>query len=179
MPPGSSVTYTATGKLSSAASGTFSESASVTAPSGVTDPNVANNTSTDSDIVTLTADLKITVNDGKTTAVPGAQDTYTIVVTNSGPSNVGGVAIRDTFPSIFTGITHTATQTGGASGFTASGSGNINDTVTMPAGSKITYKATGTISASATGSIANTATVNSPSADPNTANNSATDTDTL
>jgi uncharacterized repeat protein (TIGR01451 family) len=179
MPPGSSVTYTATGKLSSAASGTFTESASVTAPSGVIDPNVANNTGTDSDIVTLTADLKVTVNDGKTTAVPGAQDTYTIVVTNSGPSNVGGVAIRDTFPSIFTGVTFTATQSGGASGFTASGSGNINNTVTMPTGSKITYKATGTISSSATGSISNTATVSPSSADPNTANNSATDTDAL
>jgi hypothetical protein len=51
----------------------------------------------------------------------------------------------------------------------------------MLAGSKITYKATGTISASATGSIANTATVNAPSGvtDPKLANNSATDTDTL
>jgi hypothetical protein len=46
----------------------------------------------------------------------------------------------------------------------------------MPAGSKITYKATGTISASASGSISNTATVITPSrlTDPNTANNTAT-----
>src|SRR5947207_7749166 len=56
-------------------------------------------------------------------------------------------------PDTFTGVTFTATQIGGASGFTPSGSGNINDTVTMPAGSKITYKAHGRISASATGSI--------------------------
>jgi hypothetical protein len=51
----------------------------------------------------------------------------------------------------------------------------------MPPASTITYKATGTISASATGSISDTATVTAPTGvlDPNTANNSATDTDTL
>jgi hypothetical protein len=53
--------------------------------------------------------------------------------------------------------------------------------VSMPTNSEITYKATGTISASATGSISNTATVTSPNGvpDPNTANNNATDADTL
>ena len=89
--------------------------------------------------------------------------------------------ITDSFPSRFTGVTYTATQIGGASGFTASGSGNINNTVTMPSGSKITYKATGTISASATGSISDTGTVTAPSGvtAPIPSNNSATDTDTL
>ena len=103
------------------------------------------------------------------------------MVTNAGPSKVTGAVMRDSFPSAFTGVTYTAAQSGGAFGFNASGSGNINNTVTMPPGSKITYKATGTISASATGSISDTATVTAPSGvtDPNTANNSATDTDTL
>jgi len=155
--------------------------ASVTAPSGISDPDLANNSATDTDNITIKADLKITVTDGKTSALPGAKSTYTIVVTNAGPSKVIGAVIRDTFPSTFTGVTYTATQSGGASGFSASGSGNINNTVTMPVGSKITYKATGTISASATGLISNKATVTPPSGvtDPNTANNSATDTDTL
>jgi Domain of unknown function DUF11 len=94
---------------------------------------------------------------------------------------VTGTVIRDRFSSAFTGVTYTATQSGGAFGFGASGSGNINNTVTTPGGSKITYKAIGTISASASGSISNTATVTTPSrvADPNTANNTATDNDTL
>ena len=103
------------------------------------------------------------------------------MVTNAGPSKVTGAVIRDSFPSAFTGVTYTATQSGRASGFTASGGGNINNTVTMPLASTITYKATGTISASGTGSISDTATVAAPTGvtDPNTANNSATDTDTL
>jgi uncharacterized repeat protein (TIGR01451 family) len=155
--------------------------ASVSAPSGLADPNLANNTATDSDTIALKADLKVTVGDGKTAATAGTKNTYTIVVTNVGPSKVTGAVISDNFPSIFTGVTYTAAQSGGATGFTASGSGNINNTVTMPVNSTITYKATGTISASATGSISDTATVTAPSGvtDPITANNSATDTDTL
>ena len=65
---------------------------------------------------------------------------YTIVVTNAGPSKVTGAVIRDSFPSAFTGVTYTATQSGGAFGFNASGSGNINNTITMPPGSKITTR---------------------------------------
>ncbi len=181
MPSGSKITYMAKGKLSSAATGTLSNSAQVAVPGRVTDPNTTNNTATDTNTISFRADLKVTVNDGKTAAVPGTKDTYTIVVTNVGPSNIAGAVINDSFPSTFTGVTYTATQTGGASGFTAAGSGDIHNTVAMPAGSKITYKANGTISASATGSISNTATVTSPTGapDPNTANNSATDTDAL
>jgi len=163
MPAGSVITYKATGKVSSSATGTLSNTATVTAPSGVPDPNTANNTATDSDTITYKADLKVTVTDGKSAATAGSKNTYTIAVTNLGWSNVSGAVINDSFPSSFVAVTYTATQSGGASGFSATGSGNIHDAVAMPSGSKITYKATGTISASATGSIANTATVNVPS----------------
>src|SRR5207247_6015761 len=85
------------------------------------------------------------------------------------------------FPNIFTGVTFTATQTGGALGFTASGTGNINDTVTLPIGSTITYTATGTLSPFATGTLSDTVAVTAPAgvSDPNLTNNSATDTDTI
>ena len=148
LPATSSVTYKATGKISSSANGTLSNTATVTPPKGANDPSSANNSATDSDTIRYKADLKITVTDGKTTAVAGQKNTYTIAVNNIGPSNVSGAVISDTFPSAFTGVTYTATQAGGASGFAASGSGNINNTVTMPPGSKITYKATGMIGAS-------------------------------
>jgi uncharacterized repeat protein (TIGR01451 family) len=179
LPAGSKIIYKAKGKLSSAATGTLLNTATVTVPAEVIDPNTANNSVTDSDTITLKADLKGTITDGKTAAVAGTKTTYTIVVTNAGPSNVTGAAIEDSFPASFSGVIFTATQTGAATGFTATGSGNISDTVNMPAASKITYKATGTISASATGSISDTITVTSGIADPNTANNTATDSDTL
>src|SRR5438128_2224082 len=108
---------------------------------------------------TPSADLRVTVTDIKDTVVAGTRNTYTVVVKNLGPNDVTGASVSDIFPDIFTEVTFTATQTGGASGFTASGTGNINDMVTMPTGSGITYRATGTISSSAQGSISDTATV--------------------
>src|SRR5438132_3919005 len=181
MPSDSKITYKAKGKVNPSATGTISNTASVTPPAGLNDPNPRNNTATDTDSITIKADLKVTVTDGKTAAVPGTKDTYTIVVTNVGPSNIAGAVIQDHFPSTFTGVTFTATQSGGATGCTRSGSGDVAQTVAMPSGSHITYKATGTISASATSSISNTATVSIPTEviDPNTANNPATDTDAL
>src|SRR5947207_2970621 len=180
MPSGSKITYKAKGKVNPSATGTISNTASVIPPAELNDPNPRNNTATDTDSITVKADLKVTVTDGKTAAVPGTKDIYTIVVTNVGPSDIAGAVIQDHFPSTFTGVTFTATQGGDATGFTI-GSGDVAQTVAMPSGSHITYKATGTISASATSSISNSATVSIPAEviDPNTANNTATDTDTL
>ena len=181
MPVGSKITYAAAGTITSSATGSISNTATVTVPNGVSDPINANNIATDSDTISLKADLKVTITDGKTTAIAGQKDTYTIVVTNLGPSNVIGAVVSDSFPGIFTGVTFTATQSGGALGFTANGSGNISDTLAMPSGSNITYKATGTISPTASGTLSDTATVTAPngSTDPNLANNTATDNDTL
>jgi uncharacterized repeat protein (TIGR01451 family) len=115
----------------------------------------------------------------ETTAIAGTKNTYTIVVTNGGPSTIPSAIINDSFPAGFDRLTFTASQTGGATGFSTIGTANITDTVSMPAMSRIIYKATGTISASATGSISDTASVTSDISDPNTANNSSTDSDTL
>jgi uncharacterized repeat protein (TIGR01451 family) len=164
MPSGSVLTYTATGTTSpSAPSGTLSDTATVTAPSGVTDNNLTNNTATDTTTLTLQADLKVPVTDGMKRVTAGQSNTYTITVTNNGRGYVTGARVTDTFPGLFTGVTLTATRPGGASGFTASGSGNINDIVTMPSLSVITYRATGTVSTQATGTLSDTATVTAPS----------------
>lgn len=127
------------------------------------------------------ADLAITKTDGVTTVTAGGTTTYTITATNPAAGTAATpVTIADTFPAGLT-CTYTSVAAGGATGNTASGSGNINDTtVTMPAGSSVTYTATCAISAAATGTIANTATIAGPAGlDPNAANNSATDTDTV
>src|SRR5260370_42149825 len=102
-------------------------------------------------------------------------------MSNLGPSDVNGAVVSDIFSAEFTGAIFTATAARGATGFAASGSADINDSVTMPSGSKITYKAKGTISSSATGSISDTATLTAPSGvkDPKPTNNNDTDTNTL
>jgi uncharacterized repeat protein (TIGR01451 family) len=181
IPAGGSVLYVATGTISSAATGTMANSATVTAPAGV-DPDPSNNTDGFSITLTPQADLKITKTDNKSqSAVPGTTITYTITVTNAGPSDAVGATVSDVFPAALGGVTFTAVQTGNATGFTATGSGNIGDTVAMPAGSTITYTATGTISHAATGTLTNTATVTAPTGttDPDTTNNSASDPVTL
>ncbi len=111
----------------------------------------------------------------------GEQTTYTIVVTNNGPDGVAGARVTDYFPSKITGVTYTATSTGGATGFTPAGSGDINDAVDMPAGSTITYQATGTVSMTARDKIRNRALVTAPAGttDPQLRNNRAGDVDTV
>ncbi|MBL8299140.1 MAG: DUF11 domain-containing protein [Rhodanobacteraceae bacterium] len=179
LPAGASVTHTASCTISGSASGSLSNTATVAAPAGVTDPTPGNNSATDTDTLAASADLSITKTDGVTSATPGGSVTYTITSSNAGPSNASGATVADTFPASLT-CTWTCAGAGGGT-CTASGSGNISDTVNLPAGGSVTYTASCAISASATGSLTNTATVAAPAGvtDPTPGNNSATDVDAL
>ena len=178
LPAGASTTYTASCTISSAAVGSLSNTATVSS-SSVADSNPANNSATDTDTLTPQADLSITKTDSVTTATPGGSVTYTITASNAGPSSAPGSTVADTFPASLT-CTWTCTGAGGGT-CTASGSGNINDAINLPAGGSTTYTASCTISAAASGTLSNTATVTAPGGvtDPTPGNNSATDTDTL
>lgn len=137
-----------------------------------------------SNTATLTVDesvdLLITKTDGNLAVDPGEAITYTIVVSNTGPSNAIDARVFDTIPSSLTGVAWTCAAGTGAA-CTANGSGNIADTVTIPAGSEVTYSVSATVLASATTDIVNSASVVAPAGvtDSDTFNNSATDTDTL
>src|SRR5437660_1649169 len=54
--------------------------------SPVPDPNTANNTASDTDTVTKSADLGITKSDSPGTVIAGGTLTYTLTVSNAGPS---------------------------------------------------------------------------------------------
>src|SRR5215468_10843031 len=179
LPAGGSVTYTASCTISAAATGTLSNTATVAAPGGVTDPTPGNNSATDSDTLAASADLAITKTDGVTTATPGGSVTYTITASNAGPSSAPGSNVADTFPAPLT-CNWTCVGAGGGT-CTAAGSGNINDTINLPAGGSTTYTASCTISAAATGTLSNTAAVSAAGSviDPDPSNNSATDNDPI
>ena len=98
--------------------------------------------------------------DGVTTATAGGSVTYTITASNAGPSNAPGATVADTFPAALT-ATWTCVGAGGGT-CTAAGSGNIDDTVNLPAGGSVTYTASASLAASATGTLVNTATVTAP-----------------
>src|SRR6185436_10066049 len=106
--------------------------------------------------------------------------TYTIGVTNAGPSDVAGATVTDVFPSGLTGVTWTCAASAGAN-CAASGSGNINDTVNLARGASLTWTAQATVASGATGTLVNTASAAVPEgvSDPAAGNNSATDTDSI
>ena len=179
IPAGSSVTYTVNATVSPSASGPLTNTASVSAPAGASDPNPGNNSATDTDVQgASTADFSVTKTDGVASYVPGASLTYAIVVSNAGPASVSGATVTDTLPASIASATWSCVAPVGAS-CTASGSGSITDSVTIPAGSSVTYTVNASVSPSATGPLANTASVAVPAgvADPNPGNDSATDTD--
>jgi uncharacterized repeat protein (TIGR01451 family) len=176
---GASVTYTVSGDLAAGASGSLVNSASVGVPIGVTDPDLANNSATDVDALVPTAELSVSKSDGVVSEVPGTSVSYTVVVSNAGPSDVVGASVADAMPSSLLGASWTCVAVNGAC--VSSGSGSILTAVDLAAGGTATFVVTGIVSSSATGSITNTATVTMPagSNDPNPANNSATDVDAL
>ena len=112
---------------------------------------------------------------------PGETITYTIVVNNSGPSNVTGAAVSDTIPSSLTGVSWTCAASAGASCASGTNTGNISDTVNIPNGGSLTYTITATVWSTDTTDVINTATVTPPSGvtDTNPGNNSATVVDHL
>ena len=174
LPSGSSITYTVTGTVAATANTSLSNTATVTATNGTTTE------ATDNDnLLTITkvdnrGGSSITPSTG--TVTPGSSLTYTIVVSNTGPDIVAGAAVSDPFPGNLTGVSYTSVATGGATDSNPTGSGGtLADTVTLPAGSSITYTVTGTVASTATTSLSNTATVTAT----NGTTTQATDNDNL
>lgn len=183
LPAGSSVTYTVQAAIRPSAAGNLINTAIVTPPVGATDPNPNNNSATDSNSPSLQADLSITKTDNTSTYTSGSTTTYIIEVRNSGPSNVFGAIVADVKPGQIANWTWTCVQAaGGAAGCDGvqSSVANFIDTIDLPAGSSITYSVQASISGSATGTLINNATIAPPTAvnDPNSGNNTATDTNT-
>lgn len=126
------------------------------------------------------ANLDVTLTNGQTTSVPGIMTTYTLTVRNLGPGNATGARVIDTLPGALTGVTWTCAPSG-AGTCPASGAGNINAIVNIPAGQEVVFSITGTVNPAATGTLVNQASAFSPPVinDPNLLNNLAIDTDTL
>ncbi|MDE3087943.1 MAG: DUF11 domain-containing protein, partial [Chloroflexota bacterium] len=175
------VTYTITATVSSTATGTLVNTGYVAPPVGTLDPNPSNNSSTDTATVQLTADLGILKTHTPEPVTAGQMITYTLVVTNAGPSAVTGATITDTFPAILTSPAWTCVASIGSNCTSASGSGDLNTSANMLVNGIITYTITATVSSTATGTLVNTGYVAPPvgAIDPNPSNNNATDVATL
>ena len=105
------------------------------AAAGVTDPVPGNNAATDTNPVGPQADLAISKSSTPKPYVPGAPLTYTVMVSNAGPSDVINARVQDALPPALAAFGWTCTPSGaGASCGTANGSGDIDALVTLPVG---------------------------------------------
>ena len=77
--------------------GTIANTATITPPAAVPDFNPANNTAMASAPIATSADLRVTKS-GPATGQRGNNVTYTIVVTNAGPSDAQNVVVTDPTP---------------------------------------------------------------------------------
>jgi uncharacterized repeat protein (TIGR01451 family) len=185
------ITCTAGAGTSIALNGTASFSlvmqVSATAPSGTNIPdtatasagNVVPNLTTNSATATVlvananSADMAIVKTAAPNPVSQGETVTYTLAVTNNGPASATTVTVADTLPTAVTYISLTTT-TGTCS--------EAGGTVTCLLGTMANAgTATITIAAIAgtPGIVSNTATVTADQTDPNTANNSSTQTETI
>ena len=97
LPVGGSVTYTATCNIAPSATGTLSNTATVS--SSTTDPVPGNNSATDTDTLTPSADLAVTGSPSPDPAGVHRDVTFSILAANGGPSDAVGVTLTTTLPA--------------------------------------------------------------------------------
>jgi uncharacterized repeat protein (TIGR01451 family) len=179
---GTTATFKVTGRIVASATGSLVNTATIAPPVGTDDVNTVNNSATDTDTIIPKADLSITKNDGVTTIAPGQTNQYTIVVSNAGPSAVINATVVDTLPTGLSAMTGLAWKCTAGACLTASGTGNLNTTVSLLSGQTATYVTTVSLSTTAPlTTVSNTVRVafaaGDNTFDPNLANNSFTETD--
>lgn len=131
-------------------------------------------------LTTAVTDLEVTVDDGVTSVSPGGNTTYTIVVTNHGPTAVTGAPLTQTSTGVTPGAWTCVGSGGTAACSAASGSGALSGvTVTLGVGESVTI--TQAAVAGASGTTNTRVSVASPAAvpDSNTANNTDQDINTI
>ena len=168
LPVGTSVEYQISGQVDPGAlPGFLSNTATVATAAGVTETNLANNSATDNDTnVTQEADLQMEKTPVTTNVTAGGSVTYTLKVTNNGPSNSTGSTVIDTFPADLTHSSNTCGSTPAGSMFTWT-------VGALGPGAMASCTVTFDVSSAATANIVNSATVTAIETDPNAANDTA------
>ena len=176
---GGTATLVANVSLSPTATSLLVNSANVSVPAGMTELNTVDNLAIDTDTLTPRVNLSLSKTDNRTSINPGQSNTYSIAVTNNGPSAVNGVGVSDIFPDKLSNITWTCTATSGSACAASSvQSGNINTNVNLYPGGTATINASGMVKDDATGVLSNSVNITSP-IDPLNNNKSATDTTSI
>ena len=165
---GASVVVLIRGVLDSACTGNITNTAAVSSPTP--DPNPNNNISTITTQVNTLADISVVKSGNPNPVIAGETLTYTMVVSNAGPSDALDVVLSDAIPACV--LNPEYSLNGGTTWIAWTGSVNLG---TIAAGApSITVLIRGRVDPSCTVSITNTATVSSQTPDPNPNNNTST-----
>ncbi len=168
-----------------ATSGNVSNVAAVSVPAGMTDPNGANNSATDTDTVSGVPSLIITKSNGVSTVNAAGSTSYTVTITNNGTATATGISWTDVVGS---GLTITGIAPGTASAGSVLGTCSLitlscTGITVAASGGSVTYTVTATVTGIAGNNAVNTAnvggggcTAGSPSSP---ANCTSTDTDLI
>lgn len=177
FPLGATTTFTLVAHVASSATTTpVSNTANVSATSG--DPNSLNDMSSTSATLTRSADMSV-VKSGPATIIAGTNITYTVTVTNGGPSDALNATMSDTTPPNTTFVS--SDQTSGPL-FTCAeplvgGTGAVSCSITsFASGATAVFSIVLNVSPAATGSIVNTANTGSSTTDPDPGDNSSSST---
>lgn len=163
LAPGTPLTFTLLGSVPAAATAASVINTAVVSTL-TTDPTPGNNTATSLVSVTREADLTVSKT-GPTTVVAGESITWTIDVSNDGPSVARNVTVTDVLPA---GVTDVSV--------TGAGCDALPCTIpTLDPDGSVGLTVSGTVSPGLTGTaVVNTATVAGADLDPNPSDNSAT-----
>ena len=135
-----------------------------------TEINLGDNSDSESTLVVAEADLAITKAAGSATVVAGTQLNYTVVVTNSGPSDAPNVVVVDTLPAGTSFVSSTGGCVEAPAGILTCALGDL------AAGASTSFNVTVDVDADVPEAtvLANLVTVDSEADDPNLGDNSDT-----
>ncbi len=144
------------------------------------DPDAGNNTATASVAVVPVADLAVSKSDGVASVEAGGSTQYAITVAHvAGAASVTDAQLQDVLPADLA-CSWTCSAAGGASCGAVGGGGDVNETLSLVPGSSVTVLADCQIAPGAASPLVNTASVSSALVmDPEPANNSASDSNTV
>ncbi len=163
------ITGTLTFTVNPTATGIVTNTAMVSAAG---ESNLNNNTASVPVTVVPRVDLRVAKTVNSATAAPNATLTYTITVTNDGPSTAAAVQAIDTLPAGVTFVSGT-----GPNGALSAPNAQRQITVAggdLAANGSFTITINATVNAATTGALQNSVTVSTTTSEPNLANNTAT-----
>lgn len=168
---GATATFTMVVKVNASTSNGTIITNTATASGMSPDGNSGNDNSITTTTVAASADLVLTKTDSPDPVNQGANITYTLTLTNNGPSDAQLVSLNDAVPAGTTLVSFVQ-NTGPA--FIIFPATTNATAFTLAAGASATFTLVVNVGAATTGTISNTANVSSTTADPNGANNTAT-----